>query len=96
MLSRRNTVCSDTPSNTANWGVLNETFEGVNVRVARNVVGPVYQVHWVADYESLAVFEELWKKVETDAGYQDLLKEVREQTTFIGTSLVDSLYETIS
>lgn len=75
---------------------INKKFEGVNVQVARNVGGPIYQVHWVATYQSLASFEKLGKQIESDEGYQGLLAEIRQQAAFIGTSVVDSLYETVS
>ena len=74
---------------------INEKFEAT-VRVGRNIGGPVYQIHWVSDYQSLAVYEDLTKKVEADAGYQELLAEARQGGLFIGTSIVDSLYEMIS
>jgi hypothetical protein len=77
-------------------GYINKKFEGVNVQVVRNVGGPVFQVHWVATYKSLASFEEKWKQIDGDEGYQGLLAEIRQQAAFIGTSIVDSLYETVS
>ena len=73
----------------------NEKF-GTNIQVARNVGGPVFQVHWVGTYDSLASLEKIWKQIEADQGYQGLVTEVRQQGVFIGTSIVDSLYETVS
>jgi hypothetical protein len=73
---------------------LNEKF-GTNIQVARNVGGPLFQVHWVATYKSLADFERISKQVEADEGYQALVTEGRQQDIFIGTSIVDSIYETV-
>lgn len=50
----------------------------------------------MASYESLASFEKLMRQAESDDGYQALLTEVRQQAFLIGTSVVDSLYETIA
>jgi len=75
---------------------INEHISGVNVQVVRNIGGPIYQVHWVSNYESLAAFAERMKRVETDAGYQQLLVEGRQQLLLIGSSIVDNLYETVS
>ncbi|MDA2923601.1 DUF6039 family protein [Acidobacteria bacterium AH-259-L09] len=75
---------------------VNKNISEANVQVMRNVGGPVYQLHWVCNYESLAAFEEVMKKVEEDSGYQELLTEVRQEKAFVGTSIVDSLYETVS
>jgi hypothetical protein len=71
-------------------------FSEANVQVLRNIGGLVWQVHWVANYESLAAFEEVMKKVEADSGYVELLGEARDQNLFISSSIVDSLYEAIS
>ena len=81
-------------SKVANY--VNKKFEGVNVQVVRNVGGPVNQLRWVSTYESLASFEKMSKTIEADDGYQTLLAEIRQQVAFIGTSVVDSLYETVS
>ena len=75
---------------------VNGKFSGANVQVVRNVGGPVWQVHWVANYESLAAFEEIMKTLEADSGYLELLGEARDQKLFISNSIVDSLYEAIS
>ena len=69
---------------------------GINVQVVRNVGGPVNQVHWIANYESLAEYEAAGKKIENDDGFQGLLAEGMEQGLFSSSSVVDGLYETIS
>lgn len=74
---------------------VNQKAPGSNVKVARNVGGPVFQVHWVAYYESLAAFEKTWKMIEADEGYQELLAEIRQMGALIGTSAVDAIYETV-
>ena len=66
------------------------------MQVVRNVGGPVYQIHWVSTYDSLAAYDRTIKKIEADEDYQELLAEVREQALFIGTSVSDSLYEAVS
>lgn len=38
---------------------VNETVEGPAVEVRRNIGGPMYQVHWVVHYDSLAHYEEV-------------------------------------
>jgi len=75
---------------------INQKFPGVNLYTARNVYGPVYQVHWFATYDSLAAYEKLRKQLETDEGYGRLLAEIREQGHLIGASVVDALYEKIA
>ncbi|RME99361.1 MAG: hypothetical protein D6768_15200 [Chloroflexi bacterium] len=61
----------------------------------RNVGGPVWQIHWVGNYESLAAYEETMKAIEQDAGYLDLIGEAREQNLFISSSIVDRLYQSV-
>lgn len=67
-----------------------------NTRVIRNISGPVYQVRWLSHYESLAVLEEIMKKVRADSGYQELIAKARDQKLFISSTVIDSLYETIA
>ena len=74
---------------------VNDYISETNVQVVRNIGGSLFQVHWVANYESLAVFEEVMKRIEADSGYRELISEVREQQLLIGTSIVDSLYEAV-
>lgn len=69
---------------------------GINVQVLRNIGGPVNQVHWVSNYESLADYEAGLKKIYEDAGFQQLFAEAAEQKLFVSSSIVDSLYETIA
>lgn len=75
---------------------VNKNVQGANVQVARNVGGPLYEVHWVSTVQSLAEYEAVWKRLEADSGYQNLIKEGRQQGLFIGSSIVDRLYETVS
>lgn len=55
----------------------------------------MYQIHWVSTYQSLADFEKAWKQIEADDGYRALVSEARQQDLFIGTSITDSLYESV-
>ena len=75
---------------------INKKFKGVKVQVFRNVAGPAFQVHWVVNYPSLAIFEDKWRQIQADKGYGDLLKELREQSALVGASIVDSIYESVS
>jgi len=75
---------------------VNENVSGADVQVMRNIGGPVWQVHWVANYESLAALAEVMKQIEGDAGYLEVLAEAQDQKLFIGTSIVDNIYEAIS
>ena len=75
---------------------INKKFDGANVQVLRNVGGPMYQVHWVGTHDSLAEFERQWKQIESDKGYRNLLTEIRRKGALIGTSVIDSLYESVS
>jgi hypothetical protein len=68
---------------------------GTNAQLSRNIGGPTYQVHWVSTYPSLADFEKAVKRMEADEGYKSLIEEARQQRLFIGTSIVDALYESI-
>lgn len=74
---------------------ITENISGGNVQVVRNVGGPVWQLHWVGNYESLAAYEETMKTIEQDAGYLDLIGEAREQKLFISSSIVDRLYQSV-
>jgi hypothetical protein len=74
---------------------MNEKF-GTNMQVNRNVNGPVYQIHFVTTYDSLAAFEKTRKQWEADTGYQEVLTEIRNKGLFIGTSIVQNIYETVS
>jgi len=75
-------------------GYINQTIPGANAQVVRNIGGPLYEGHWVLSAESLAAHEQRWKRLEADAGMQRLLMEGRQQGWFIGSSIVDRLYET--
>ena len=75
---------------------INGSFSGANLQVLRNIGGPTWQVHWISNFESLAVFEEERKRIEADEGYLKLLGEGREQNLFAASSVVERLYEVIS
>jgi len=68
---------------------------GSNTQVVRNIGGPIYQIHWVSTYQSLAEMEAAVKKTEADEGYRTMLLEARQQSFFIASSIADSIYETI-
>lgn len=74
---------------------VNENIEGTNLQVVRNIGGPVYEIHWVANYESLAAFEESFQRMEADPGYRDILAGVREAEVLIGATVEDRLYESV-
>lgn len=74
---------------------LNGKIEGLDLRVLRNISGPVYQVHWIGTYASLAEYEALMKKVVADAGYQEMLGQARQEGLYFSESIHDQLYETI-
>ncbi len=76
--------------------LVNDKFPDLNIQLIRNVVGPIYELHWVSSTESLATYEEVNKRIEADQGYQALVAEIRQAKVFVATSLVDRLYETIS
>ena len=73
---------------------VNETFD-VEMHVARNVGGSAYELHWIFSTESLAAWEDLWRRIEADEGYQELLGEIRQAGVFIGTSGTDRLYDVV-
>jgi hypothetical protein len=68
---------------------------GTNTQLARNIGGPVFQLHWVSTYPSLADLERVMRQIETDEGYNSRVAEARQRGLFIATSIVDSLYESI-
>ena len=72
---------------------VNETYPSINVRVLRNINGPLQAVHWAVRYESLAALEEISAKLGADAGYQELLAET--EGMFVPGTLVDNLYRTV-
>jgi len=69
---------------------------GANTQLMRNIGGPAGQIHWVSTFPSLADFENARKQIEPDEGYKSLVMEARQQNLFIGTSVVDALYESIA
>ena len=81
------------------WAIKTATYVsenlGVNLQVMRNVGGPVFQLHWVSNYESLAAYEAAMARIEADEGYQGLLAEGRNQGLFIASSIIDNLYASI-
>ena len=81
------------------WAVKIATYisqnPGMNVQVMRNVAGLVSQVHWVANFASLAEFEASVAKIVADAGYQQLLAEGQAGGLFAASSTVDNLYASV-
>ena len=75
---------------------LNKQFPGTEMEVVRNVGGPVYEIHLVSRFESLAVYDDLKKRSEADDGYQKLVNEARDQGLFIGSGITERLYERVS
>jgi hypothetical protein len=73
---------------------VNEKF-GTNVQLMGNVAGPTYQLHWTANFESLAAFEEVYEKINVDPGYHQLLAEAYDQELWFGSSVVDNIYTSI-
>jgi len=74
---------------------LNETSD-LNVRVLRNIAGHVSQVHWVANFESLADMETSSQKLEADTAYQAMLKEIRGLNVYVYSSMVINIHQTVS
>lgn len=74
---------------------VSDNFAGAQVLVLRNLSGPIFQIHWVVDYESLADLERVLQQVEGDAGYQDLLTESRDADLFDSRTVVDNYYISI-
>ena len=72
---------------------LNENYPQVNVKVLRNISGPIDQVHWVARYESLAALEETRNTMAKDETYQKLVGAF--QSIFVLESAVDNIYATV-
>ena len=72
---------------------LNEKFPDIGVQVLRNTPGPVYQLHWVARYESLAAFEDIWAQMSADPGYLELY--AAGVGLFDASSMVDRWYQTV-
>ena len=75
---------------------VNDKFPESTPQMIRNVGGPLYELHWVSTFETLASYEDLSKRLEADQGYQELLAEVRQARLFVASSVVDHLYETVS
>ena len=74
---------------------INDNVDGVEVTVMRNIGGPVYQVHWVSRYDSLAEYARLWAALEADPGYQELIEDARDVGFFVGMSIEDHIYEAV-
>ena len=75
---------------------VNDKSPELSVQLVRNVGGPLYELHWVSTFETLASYEDILKRLEADQGYQELVAEIRQAGVFVASSLVDHLYETIS
>ncbi|MEZ4416926.1 MAG: hypothetical protein R3E10_14340 [Gemmatimonadota bacterium] len=82
------------------WGVkvaryIDANIEGVSVEVLRSIGGSVFQIHWMSRYQSLAAFEQVWSRLETDSGYRTLIAEARDQGLLIGASIEDNLFQSV-
>jgi len=72
---------------------VNQKHPGFNVQVLHNVAGPLNQIHWVGTCESLAAFEQIFMKLQTDPSYEALVAGAPE--LFVEGSAVDNLYRTL-
>ena len=72
----------------ATW--VNENYPDLRVQVLNNISGPIFQVHWVARCESLALFGEVTAKLNADPGYLEVISGGEE--FLIQSSLVDAFY----
>jgi hypothetical protein len=74
---------------------MNTILPGSNVRVTRAVGGPVAEVYVLSEFASLADYETRSATLETDAGYQALLKEARDGGLFDARTLRIELHQTV-
>jgi len=75
---------------------IKQQFPGSDMEVVRNIGGPFYELHMVTRVESLAAYDDLNKRSSADEGYQKLASEAQEQGLFIGSSITERMYETVS
>lgn len=73
---------------------INKTVPGAKVEVAINVSGSYNEVHWVTRTESLAQFESMMQKAESDERYQAMSSEGAKDKLFI--DIIDRLYRVIA
>lgn len=74
---------------------IRDNIEGANLQAARRVGGEMYQVCWIATYDSLAAFEQVMGRTEADDGYRERLSEARGMGLFVSQTLFDEIYQSI-
>jgi hypothetical protein len=74
---------------------INAHIDGIEVHVYRNVGGGVYEIIWIATYESLAAFEQAWAAMEVDEGYNNMLEHSRAAGFFAAESIHDQLFHRV-
>lgn len=67
----------------------------IDIKALHNISGPMGQVHWIFNFDSLAQYDIAIKKISSDEGYHDLFREAGEAKLFDASSLVDKIYETL-
>jgi hypothetical protein len=74
---------------------IRDNIEGANLQAARHIGGEMYQVCWIATYDSLAAFEEVMGRMEADDGYRERLSDARGMTLFVSHTVFDEIYQSI-
>jgi len=57
---------------------LNKNHSQVKVQIGNQVFGKVGKISWFADYESLAVYEEMAQKLQMDEAYQGIIAKLAD------------------
>ena len=74
---------------------IRDNIEGANIQAARRIGAEMYQVCWIATYDSLATFEDVTGRMEADDGYRERLSEARGMGLFVSHTLFDEIYQSI-
>jgi len=74
---------------------VNREVPDLEVQVYRNVGGPLFEVHWISHFPSLAAYQASRDRLESHVGFIEKVSEAAESGLFLGTSFRDRLYETL-
>lgn len=72
---------------------INTNYSPVSVQAYSEVFGDLGKVHWYADYEDLATIERINAQLQTDQGYQAMIK--KSENLFIEGSGQDTLIQSL-
>ena len=74
---------------------VNREIPELDIQVFRNVGGPLFEVHWMSHFPSLAAYQTAREHLESHPGFLEQVNEASEAGLFLGSSFRDRLYENL-